>query len=723
MIPEPHLFGARDMGEDVLLRPPDQRRGKQVREAQIILRLSGEAQCGQHVLHRQRSAEPQAVHPSHRYPAGIELGDDLCSELLALAHQHHDIAGRGMTARALGKHEGFGPADPAMHLIGDPRRQQRVVARHPVAPCVGTVLVFLPIAIGLFRHDRRPQCDKSRTLRTLVLGRRLVEPEGREAERLDHPVDKAQHDVGGAKRVAEVEILPTRRAAVDPPFLNPLPRGIDAGEDTFLRTGKVFRAGALKAEDRLLVIAHGEDRAQLVAACALAAEEIVDQRLDDVPLAAVGVLRLIDQDVIEVAIKLVADPVCRIGGFQQASRLADQIGEIQQALACLSLFPFDRKGTADLERAGDDLSTGYQRAAVFIFAQGFGNIILVSRKIRVDLGGPVHLARLAVGLEDGLAELPDNGNAIGKAQRQPIAQKRRSLLPCLGLPAFKCRQHRHQRIVGKQIGIENLLRPCRIGIGRYPQRLAHAPAHRRLPGGFALPHLVRIGGAHQPSVQARRVLADDESSDAVQHTHIVGALRFLDQICQHLARQQFATPIVHDPGAGSKARFFREVADQELREGVDGVDPQTAARAIEHAGEERPRTRDGCFFDVRAKVTELLGQLHLPQPHPSGKDRIDAIRHLCRARLGKGQAQNLRGAHILAQQQSQYPGRQHLRLAGPCRGRQPDIVFRISRKQLVVLQWEDEAAAAHARASPSLSPAPVMRTSHSSRRISWSYSL
>jgi len=40
-----------------------------------------------------------------------------------------------------------------------------------------------------------------------------------------------------------------------------------------------------------------------------AGEEIAGQRIDDPPLRGIGVLRLVDEDMIETAIELVADPV------------------------------------------------------------------------------------------------------------------------------------------------------------------------------------------------------------------------------------------------------------------------------------------------------------------------------------------------------------------------------------------------------------------------------
>src|SRR5438105_4694295 len=62
--------------------------------------------------------------------------------------------------------------------------------------------------------------------------------------------------------------------------------------------------GALEAEDRLLGVADREDRARPLGH-RLAGEELLGERLHDLPLLGIGVLRLVDQDVVEAAVELV----------------------------------------------------------------------------------------------------------------------------------------------------------------------------------------------------------------------------------------------------------------------------------------------------------------------------------------------------------------------------------------------------------------------------------
>ena len=70
------------------------------------------------------------------------------------------------------------------------------------------------------------------------------------------------------------------------------------------------RVSALKAEDRLLFIADGEDGPRGVEEItgSLPGEEFFRELLHDLPLLGAGVLRLVDQDVIEATVQFVQDP-------------------------------------------------------------------------------------------------------------------------------------------------------------------------------------------------------------------------------------------------------------------------------------------------------------------------------------------------------------------------------------------------------------------------------
>ena len=110
--------------------------------------------------------------------------------------------------------------------------------------------------------------------------------------------------------------------------------------------GKLFGIGPLEGIDRLLFIADGKDRAVSPIA-ALAGEEFRDQCIDDFPLPGAGVLRLVDQHVIDAAIELVLDPVADLGAGQQIGRRHDQIVEIHQSAASLEPVIALQNGAAD----------------------------------------------------------------------------------------------------------------------------------------------------------------------------------------------------------------------------------------------------------------------------------------------------------------------------------------------------------------------------------------
>ena len=96
-------------------------------------------------------------------------------------------------------------------------------------------------------------------------------------------------------------------------------------------TVEFARIGALEAEDRLLLVAYCENRSGDAVVYSCAREELRRQRLDDAPLLRAGVLRLVDQHMMDAAVELVEYPRRRIAAFQQLLRLHDQIVVIERA--------------------------------------------------------------------------------------------------------------------------------------------------------------------------------------------------------------------------------------------------------------------------------------------------------------------------------------------------------------------------------------------------------
>ncbi|MDQ2675349.1 MAG: hypothetical protein M3Y34_00940, partial [Actinomycetota bacterium] len=97
---------------------------------------------------------------------------------------------------------------------------------------------------------------------------------------------------------------------------NPVPRPLE-----------FVRIGPLEAEDRLLEIPDHEERSAPPLARALAREKFGGERLDDLPLRAIGVLAFVDEDVVGAPVELVADPFPHARGLEQLPSPGDQIIE------------------------------------------------------------------------------------------------------------------------------------------------------------------------------------------------------------------------------------------------------------------------------------------------------------------------------------------------------------------------------------------------------------
>ena len=109
--------------------------------------------------------------------------------------------------------------------------------------------------------------------------------------------------------------------------------------------GEFLRRSVLKRIDRLLLVADGKDRPDHVTRAG-AGGEFGDQTSDDLPLLAAGVLRLVDQEMIDAEVELVMNP----GGIdagEQRERLVDQIVVIEQAAARFLVVIARQHGVGD----------------------------------------------------------------------------------------------------------------------------------------------------------------------------------------------------------------------------------------------------------------------------------------------------------------------------------------------------------------------------------------
>ena len=249
---------------------------------------------------------------------------------------------------------------------------------------------------------------------------------------------------------------------------------------------------------------------------------------------------------------------------------------------------------------------------------------------------------------------------------------------------------------------------ARAAIAVEAKQLQHPAAQRCRPRAGAEPDLPRFGAAHQPCLRPVRPHPQAEHGKRVEHRPVVVTLGRHQHVGEHLMRQQLAVAVLHRVRARHQARFFGEGGEQPLREGMDRIDPQAAARRVQHLREQGPGMRLRIGIDRRADSLQIGSEVNGIHPHPAGQHRIDPRRHFGGARLGEGEAEDLPRIDTGAQQQAQHPGGQHLRLAGAGRSGKPHAIARIDRQCLVALQGVN-CAAAH-----------VSRPIHSSRRISWS---
>src|SRR5258708_17274644 len=100
---------------------------------------------------------------------------------------------------------------------------------------------------------------------------------------------------------------------------------------------KFLRVGALKTVDGLLGVADCENRPLAVARTATA-EEFLGERRDDPPLLRIGVLRLVDEDMVEPAIELEEYPGGDARPIQEIAALEDEVVIVELVMERLGTF-------------------------------------------------------------------------------------------------------------------------------------------------------------------------------------------------------------------------------------------------------------------------------------------------------------------------------------------------------------------------------------------------
>ena len=358
--------------EQLLFAHAEQRTLQQARQRQIVIGQQQTIGQRHEIHHGDMFGQHQTVGAGHRDFGGLERADDGLEQRPALAHQHQHVAG-------------FQPLrHPALHLRGDFARQHN--ARAFLALGIeGRCPAFHVLAIG--RLDQRPQldqagrCARQRFMRRHAAG--IAGDAGVEVRRLENAVDRAEHAGAGAERTLEFQVAPALLLVVE------LPGEMPAHVVEFLGRG------ALEREDRLLFVADRKHRAPHVRARA-AGRELRDDGAHDAPLLRAGVLRLVDQHVVDAEIELVEHPGRR-RAREQLDGLVDQVVIVQQRAAVF----FGGVARDHFGGDGDERAGAVARGNRALARQQFADAILFGDQprhpVRIVLGnraGDDILARL-----------------------------------------------------------------------------------------------------------------------------------------------------------------------------------------------------------------------------------------------------------------------------------------------------------------------------------------
>ena len=247
----------------------------------------------------------------------MQRGDQRLDELTAVADQHEDV---------LGAHRPAARRQPQRRLGLEPRRDlPRQLVRHAdLRRGQPLLLGHRQRGIVLGQAEWRPQCHitRPRAARGSQRWHRIGRTELVVAKVLDDLVDDFQHGGHGAEGLGQRDVAPFQLGIADDVAEMDLTGVEDPG------------VGALEAEDRLLEVADDEQR-PLQLARALAAEELVGQRLDDLPLRGIGVLRLVHQHVVDARVELEAHPFAHARAGQQLGGAGDHVVVIDDPGAAL----------------------------------------------------------------------------------------------------------------------------------------------------------------------------------------------------------------------------------------------------------------------------------------------------------------------------------------------------------------------------------------------------
>ena len=680
--------------QQVVVVEAEQRRLQHAGEAEIVVGQQRGAAGGDEIEHGDVTGDVEPVGAGHGDPALLQRADHRLEEGVAGAHEDEDVAG---------PHRPLPPAAALVHAIGRERRAQRLnLARDAVGEFARGVVLGqrvdgdapFRIDIAGFGLDARPHLDERRQalLDALVAGPdvALLHQPVLMRHGGEHAVDGREDPGGRAERGLQSH-----------PFEG-LAAGTKARLERRAHALEHQRGRALEREDRLLVVADDEEGA-IGATRTGTGGEVGGETLEDLPLRLAGVLRLVDQHVVDAAVELVQDPA-GIGAAQQLERAVDEIVEVEQAAGRLGVLVARGHGVDDLQQGRSALC----RLGDLEFGSQPHETLLFRAQLRLEAGMDFH----QTGRDQALALV---ARAREVDRRQQLEQGREPR-PAGQRLAGSVQAGRLVAVALRSYGED--------GGQRRPPRGSDALVHHRPPHRFGIGVAAaetrgqaRSVGRAAGGIAQRHGLGDEtidaECAGEIGHQRqrraeaAGGALRLLDDGTLGRRHQLAGAQFVRHGETRRHVGLEREKVQQPLAEGVDRLDLQPAGR-LHRTGEETARgDQVGRRRRRRAGRDDGGAQLAILPHRPVGEIAEHAGRHLRRRRLGEGEAEDL-GRRRAGEQQPDHALRQHVGLARAGVGGHPDRRGGVGCAHLALAQMvghEQDRGDGFVHGAPSSSPA------------------
>ncbi len=645
--------------EQIVIAKPEQRALQRHRQRQIVLRQQQRIREVHQVDDRDMLGQLEAVGAGDRNAGVLQRLDHGIERIAAPAYQyqHVAIAQRPAVALAAGHDAAvdqrldLGLNAPGKLHLGAGRGD--AVERRPpafdVLPVVGfrefPEIDLARAGVGQRVMDRISDVDRMNAAKDILLAKHLI--------------DRMQDRRSRPERIGKGYRIELQSGALELPLQCPAAQV------------ELAWRGALKRKDRLLLVPDREHRSHHAVARAGARGEFGNDVRDDVPLPRAGVLRFVDQHMIDAAVELVVNPA-RGDAVEHFQRLVDQIVIVEQAALLLLAAVVGRRRGSDIKKRLGAVA-GHQGAAAFDQGKnspGFRFDQLAYGRIVVREFLRHHrFAGRAIGFREEYAEILVDLRSAGEHQR--TAQPRGLVL--IGLVSGFQNQGDVLPSRSRQVGSVDdvtfdILDPI---VGIYAKRRRNlrgggmraaggiCPCHKVIAAEAGLAHDVLegdVGGARHRRHQraARRAIG---IARRLEENPEIGALHHLVLV----AVVEHGKPRRH-------IGLERELLQQPRAQRVDGLHLQPARR-LQRAGKQFARR----FAQARAGIgnagiTDRRIQRVVIERHPMAQRGEHPFRHVGGGSFCKRDAEDLFRRHV-GEQQPDHPLHQHMGLARACVGR------------------------------------------------------